>query len=182
MSTLRKQIRKNIIQTLLGNTAAGDQVRENRGEPTWQENLPSIDVYFRGEPTITQGDETPRRMTRFLEMEVEIKAEGNDGEQLSDRLDDMAEQVERALSVDDSVDGCADDIVLTSVSEQETETTGSKPVGKQSLTFTVRYWTYNPRDRRGQGRFEDMENAVAEWDIQPGQDPDDRAIDDIKFP
>ena len=112
MSLLRKQIRKRIISTLVGRTNARERVRANRGEVTWGENLPSISVYFKGESEITEIQTAPRKMRRHLELEVECIVSGQDGEEISDNMDDLTEQVERCLSVDDSVGGCANDIIL----------------------------------------------------------------------
>lgn len=179
MSEVRKQIRKQVILLLKGRTDAGSNVRENRGEVNWGENLPAINVYFRGEPAIAERDQSPRTMNRLLEMEIECLTFGQDGEEISDKLDDLSEQVERCLSVDDTLGGCADDILLSSVSEMEVETSGKKPFGKISLTFQVRYWTYNPRDTKGQGNFENLNDLNAHWNIQPGQAEADQASDVI---
>jgi hypothetical protein len=179
VSFLRKQIRHAIIRRLLGQTAARERVRENRGETNWQENLPAINVYFKGEPTIIDQDEAPRRIDRRLELEVEILVTGKDGEEISDRLDDLAEQVERCLSIDDSIEGCADDIILKSVSEMEVETAGTFPNGKVALQYEVRYYTFSPRDRKGQGSFNDLDANDVSWDIQPGQADADQAKDTI---
>jgi len=181
MSLLRMAIRKQAIKFLKGRTNAGSNVRANRSETNWQENLPGINVYTRGEVN-TEMNQAPRRLRRNLELEVEIIDEGSDGEEISDKLDILAEQVERCLSVDDSLGGCADDIILTNVSDLEVESGGSKPSGSIRLTFNVKYNEFSPRDRKGQGTFETFEELSAEWDLQPGQDEADRATDIITIP
>lgn len=181
MSALRKAIRKEIVRRLKGRTAAGSRVRANRGEVNWQENLPGINVYVRGE-TLEELTNAPRAMRRFLDVEIEIIDEGQDGERLSDQLDDLAEQVERCLSVDDSINGCADDILLQTIGDIDVDTSGSKPTGSIRLGYQVKYHEFAPRDRKGQGVFETLETIDAEWDLQPGQDEDDRAKDTITIP
>jgi hypothetical protein len=175
LSLKRKQIRKEILRILTGRTLVKDRIRFNRAEKNWGENLPAITLFFRGE-TIEEMDQAPRRMKRNLTLEVEIITFGADGEELSDRMDDLCEQVEQVLSVDDSLGGTADDILLRSTSDMETEAEGLKVFGAIKLNYLIEYYEHAPRDRKGQGRFDEF-SVYAEYDINGEQDLDDRPFD-----
>lgn len=177
MSLVRMQIRKELISVLSGRTVAKDRVRFNRGEVNWDENLPAINLYFRGEQ-IDQNTESPREMKRSLQLEIELLTHGVDGEELSDRLDEFAEQVERCLSVDDSIGGCASDIFINGVSDVETEASGTRVIGAFKLNYTIEFYEFFPRDRKGQGRFDDFE-VYAEYDLNGEQAAADRATDEF---
>jgi hypothetical protein len=180
LSALRKEIRKFLVGVLKGRTRAGNNVRENRSEVNWQENLPAINLYFRSEE-IEELNESPRTLRRRLAMDVEIIDDGRDGEELSDKLDDLAEQVETCLALDDSIGGCADDIIQTGVTEIEADSSGEKPTGTVRLLYRIDYHTDAPR---GQPRLGDLDTIGAQWQVghndeAPTMDEDDRAKDEI---
>lgn len=186
MSERRKDIRKQVMRLLKGRTAAKSNVVVNRSETNWQENLPAINLYFRGEQVIEK-DQAPRLMKRIIELEVEIIDEGRDGDELTDKLDDLCEQVEQCLSNDDSLRDTADDILLVRVGEMEADSEGSKPTGSQSLFFEITYHLAAPRSSRDQGTFPDLETVGGEWqvghdDSEPDMAEADRAKDIITYP
>lgn len=171
------QIRKNLETILKGRTDAGHRVFFSRTKLNWQENLPAINLYFRGEPEISQYSEAPRQMNRVIQFEVEIIADGNSDEETSDKIDCLCEQVESLLSLDDTIGNCADDIVLQSVSDIEGVSEGSKVTMATKLTYRIEYNTYAPR--QGAINLEDLFTVTGEWDLQPGQETGDRANDTV---
>ena len=177
MSFSRKKIRKEILKLLVGKTAAKDRVRFNRAEKNWGENLPAITLFFRGE-VVEQTDEAPRRMKRNLSLEVEVITYGEDGECLNDRMDELCEQVEQALSIDDSLAGSANDILLANVTDMETEAEGTKVYGAIKLNYLIEYYDFFPRDRKGQGRFDEY-SVYAEWNVNGDQVLADMATDEF---
>lgn len=177
MSLVRMQIRKNLVAILKGRTDARERVFFNRTKNTWAENLPAINMYFRGEPEIQEYSQAPRQMRRILQLEVEMVADGNSDTEAADKIDCLCEQVESLLSLDDSLGGCADDIVLQSVDDIEGVSEGSKTTMATRLTYRVRYNTFNPREDAQ--KFEDFLTASGEWNLQPGQDSADRATDTV---
>ena len=64
---------------------------------------------------------------------------------MEDILDDIAEQVEKLLADDDSLQGTADSSILINT-EFEFDSAGGKPVGSCRLTYGVTYYTMSPRD------------------------------------
>lgn len=177
MSLVRKQLRKNLLFILKGRTDAKSCVFFNRSKLNWQENLPAINMYFRGEPEISEQSQAPREMKRILQLEVEVVADGNSDEQTSDQLDDLCEQIEDLLSLDDTIGNCASDITLSSISDIESVSEGSKTTMATKLTYRIEYYTYAPR--ANSIKLEDFKTVTGQWDIQPGQEEDDRANDTV---
>lgn len=183
----RKAIRKQIVKILKGRTDAGEHVRAGRSETNWQETLPHVNVYIRGEDI--QDDElaqAPRLLRHILNLEIEIIADGRDGEELLDRLDDLDDQVQICLSKDDTLDCTADDIILNNI-EIETESEGSKPTGSIRLHYNVEYHEFHPRDARDQETLKDFKGIDAQWQVghhdeSATQAEDDRAKDTINLP
>lgn len=176
MSRKRKEIRKAVVKALKGRTRAGDRVRANRSEVNWQQTLPHVNIYFRGED-VQETDQAPRLLKRVINMEVEIIDEGRDGDELSDKLDDLSEQVEAALSVDDSLQCTADDIVLQNI-ELEADSDGDKPTGSARLMFNVTYHEFSPRTV--QQVLPDLKTVGTEWDVTV--EVADRPTDTISIP
>ena len=177
--SVRKAIRSQILKTLLGKTDARDNVTVNRSETNWQENLPAINIYIRGEEVLAEDSQVPRLLRRNVNLEIEAITDGRDGTELSNKLDDLGEQIEVALSADDRLDCTVDDIVLDSI-EIETQSEGSKPVGSIRLTYKVRYHEFSPRDIRDQGVFPDFKGIDSTWDVTPEQA--DKPKDTIDYP
>lgn len=177
MSLVRMQIRKNLVSILKGRTDAGQNVFFNRTKMTWQESTSVINMYFRGEPEITEYSQAPRQLRRVLQLEVEVITDGISDDDASDKLDCICEQIEALLSLDDTIGNCADDIVLLSVSDIEGVSEGSKPTLATKLTYRIRYNTFNPRE--GSINLRDFNTVTGEWDLQPGQESGDRANDTV---
>jgi hypothetical protein len=178
VSTVRKQVRKNLLTILKGRTKAKNCVFANRTRVNWQENLPAINLYFRGEPTIEEVSQAPREIKRNLQLEVEIVVDGKDENEASDCLDDLCEEVETLLAIDDSIGGCVSDIVQTSVTDIEGVSEGSKDTMATKLVYRIEYVTYAPREG-SQGVLPDFKTLTGEWDLQPGQEVGDRANDTV---
>ncbi len=174
----RKEIRKQIVKILRGRTDARDNIRVNPGEASWQENLPQINVYFKGEGIDSELAQAPRLLRRVINFEIEIIADDNNWEDLSDKLDDMAEQVEVLLSIDDSLDCLADDIILDAI-DIDTEGVSTKPVGSVRLSYRILYSEFSPRDIRDQGNFPDLKTIDATYDVTP--EDADKPKDTINF-
>lgn len=184
MSVTRKVIRKEILRILKGRTKAKDNVRANRSEQNWAENLPSISVNYRNEE-LKEISQAPRLMQRILFLEIELADSGKDGEELNDKLDDLCEEVESALSIDDSLRQKTSDIILESV-DFETDSSGAKALGKATLTYQVIFHDYFPRDQKGQGVGElsgfDTDWRIGHHNDEPNMDIDDSAKDQIDVP
>lgn len=175
----RKDIRHAIVSLLKDKTDAANRVFPNASIPPWSEELPVILVYPRSETANVYG-QAPLEYERNLDIAVEIVGQGPeenlqlDGEDqnqkfLEDTLDDIAEQVEGLLANDDTFGGVADASVLQNT-ELEYDSAGGQPIGSCRLTYNVTYYTYSPRDQKGQNIGGTFTGAEVEYDINQNQE------------
>ena len=148
MSHQRKLIRQKVIELLLRErtpgtypTDAENRVMSTRVTPFWESELPAINVY-NGTDRADVFDQAPRRMKHDFSLIVECVADAtSDG--IDDTLDDLARQVERVISVNDTLEGTCADILLNN-----TETTirenGDRFIGAARMEFRVEYYTNWP--------------------------------------
>lgn len=191
MASRRKLIRKSVIDLLLNQTNAKEKVFPNLSTSVWDDQLPAITVYPRGED-ISELSNAPREYKRELKLMVEIFAGGveepyTDGkETIDDQLDEILEQVECALETDDTLGKTADTIVLQGI-EFEFEGNGSRPIGSARLDYIVTYVTASPETIEKQGNLGDFEKLQGDWrvghdDSDPDTSADPESTDDIDIP
>lgn len=138
----RQIIRDAVVATLVGQTAAGAKVKSTRKIPTRKSELPSISVYSEDEKVDRASQTTaPRELDR--ETEVRIAGWVGFGDDVDDRMDDLALEIETAMHADPYLGGAAGDSFLI-----ETQTTvdpeGDTPMGLIVLTYAVTYYTLAP--------------------------------------
>jgi len=171
---MRKLIRKKVAELLKNNTAAGKRVFPNASVPPNEKQLPVILIYPRSESAAKYA-EAPRELERGLDLAIEIYAAGpevdedgnepEDEDSLEDILDDLSEQVERIMHKDETLQGTADDSILTNT-EMEFSGTGAQPIGSSRLTYSVTYYTHAPRSIEQQlDRIDNFEKANVDWNI-----------------
>lgn len=162
MTLERKIIRNKCKELLLGRTAAGDSVFINRSNPFWHENLPSISIYTRTESNIEQFSQQPRQYKRFLELGIEIVVAGETEEIATDRLDELAAEIEDVLTTDHTLDCTASDIEISSV-QMEFEHNGEQVNGFCTLRFEVLYLRTSPASNRFLEALVDFEGANVDY-------------------
>lgn len=138
MTTKRKTIRKAVAAVLNGNTSAGANVFASRVRPVSSASLPAILVYANDEE-VEVFNASPREYKRTLTLGIEIAARADDG--LDDALDDIAQQVERIISENQTAGG-ASDYYLSGVHIELTGE-GNSQHGSCILTYDVEYYTYD---------------------------------------
>ena len=183
MSEHRKQIRKAMVKILLGRTLARENVFANRSLVNPSEGLPGINLYFTSE-ALDEHSSAPRKMKRTLNCDIEVIVDGKTDDEVSDRLDDLLEQIERCLSADDTLRGTASDCILQSI-DIESSAEGERPIGSAKMVWSVKYYDDFPRDARDQGLVP-FDGYDAEWKVDES-DPDsmaaaDSADDEVTFP
>lgn len=136
MTTKRKTIRHAIADVLKNNTDAGEHVYASRTRPIPASALPAILVYSNDE-AIELHNEAPREYRRTLTLGIEIVARADDD--LDDTLDDIAEQVERIIS-ENQTPGGADTLLLNGVAITLTKD-GDNQHGSCILTYDTIYYT-----------------------------------------
>lgn len=190
-SKQRKIIRKKIVEILKNKiTGVGPRVFPNASIPPWDEELPVILIYPRSEGA-TKYAEAPRELARDLDLAIEIMAKGpevdEDGNEpvgkksLEDILDDLTEQVECEMSRDETLQGVADDSILTNT-EFEFLGDGGSPIGSARLTYAVTYYTMSPRTIDKQGILHDFKKAQVDWHTGDVDDDTREAKDTVDIP
>ncbi len=190
MASQRKIIRKKIQQILLGKTDVKDKVFTNQATASWDEDLPVIIIYPKSE-VIEKFNQAPRELKKDVDFVLEVIAkgpeilEGTAKPTVEDQLDDILEQIECALSPDQTLDGVADDHIPTNI-EFEYESAGSNVIGHARVTYTVTYVEHSPKSIDKQAGISDFKTVVAEYkvghhDSEP--DPENtEAKDNIDIP
>jgi len=143
---IRKKIRDLIVA---GATVAGSRVYPSRVLPLRGLELPAIAVYTLDETVAGESLATaPRELTRDLSVVIEawVKAGAVTDpkvEQVDDRMDALAEQIENIMHGDPYLGGEAGESILTGT-ETEIVEEGDRTLGLLLLSYRVTYRTLAP--------------------------------------
>lgn len=164
----RKYLRKK-IQDLLKRSnieGIGKDVFSMQSVPSNIEALPIVLVYPKNE-NISRFDEAPKRYLRTLNIMIEVILTDDDDECLTDGLDDLSSEVEKAIEQDTEIESCVESIELQSVT-YDTASEGQSPVGSAVLNYQIDYIT-EPRDDFS---HPDFNTADVTWNANDHTDPD----------
>lgn len=176
MSSARKAIRAALVAAVMNKTSADDRAFANRTDPLMDQatdldagtdQFPLLLVYS-GDEQSEVFDESPRRYKRTVEMKVEGTI--NAGDAVDDALDDLADEIETAVLLDDTLGGLANDVRLKSTS-MVLASNGRRDIGGVTLTFEVEYFTTAP-DATAQA-LDDLDTVDTHYDLG-GAQPDAR--------
>jgi hypothetical protein len=140
----RQAIREAIKAQLIGTpptfaTAARDRVFKSREAPLRVAELPAINIYTDSEPVDPDsGNSAPRELKRTAVIAVEGWVVASDD--VDDRLDDLALEIETAMDQDLNLTDTAFDSVLVST-EIGINPKGERPMGCVHMEFAVTYHT-----------------------------------------
>lgn len=175
MAHQRETIRKQVVQVLTGQTAAGARVFANRVKPLasngWTSQLPAIVVYTLDEQAEIL-NAAPREYLRTVQVMVEIQAAADDA--LDDVLDDIADAVELLLLRDDTLGDTVNDLqmVRTRMALKEQ---GETLIGACMIQFDAEYLDRRPDDGFN-ATLPDLSTLSTEYSLNNAQaDPADRA-------
>jgi len=129
----RKLIRQKIKNLLIGKTVAGTNVFTNRTKPLV--DLPILLIYLKSEPAEVVKDLPIKR-----EAEILIELIDKVGDDLDDRLDDEAYEIEKELQGNEYLDGLVENIDIINTDIRLIEE-GTKRYGSLLLTYRTRYYT-----------------------------------------
>lgn len=183
MSHQRTLIRQKVIELLTRQkttgeypTAAETRVMSTRVTPFWESELPAINVY-NGTDRADAFDQAPRRLKHDFSLIVECVADAtSDG--LDDMLDTIARDVERVISINDTLEGeCAD--ILLNNTETTIRENGDKFIGAARMEFRVEYYTNWPD--AVDLELDNFETTDVQYDLN-SQAEADRAKDIIEVP
>ena len=140
MSHPRSTIRNAIINQLNGKTDAEDRIYGNRAKPLFDQFLPAILVYAKGENILEERFETNGFGPLNRDLEIAIEAVILGGDDFDEKLDDLSNQIESALDGFEFETRKSDIIKLKST-EIDSSIEGSKIYGAVRLTYSVTYRT-----------------------------------------
>lgn len=136
--TTKQEIRKKIVEILLGKTDAKDKVFPNRTANVGVEELPVILVY----PTsvdYTMLRKDPKILhRRDLSLTIQIMASDSDESKMTDTLDDISDQIEDAITNSDKLDELVHDINIDTA-QASLSGEGQKPEGSWSMVYNVTF-------------------------------------------
>jgi hypothetical protein len=193
VTLVRKAIRRAVIRSLKGKTAAGDAVYGMRTEAirTDLEGPFSLSVYTLSEAVEIDTD-TPRIYERALELAVEVFVESEAGlteNDLGNAIDDLTCQVEaavepclvaivRAGALGLDVDANLSKVALSRVEIEETKD-GRQLAGNARVVWTLPYFT--EVDEAAIARVRPFHGLHVEYDVPPPAAPPE-AVDDLDVP
>jgi len=188
----RKAIRKKVVELLKAADISdvSGKVYPNASVPSWQEELPVVLVYQRNE-SASEYAQAPREYQRTFNLAIEIVAEGEEEndqletpgsglKSLEDILDDIAEEIECALSIDDTLDNVCSESMYQST-EFEFDSAGGRPIGSARLNYAVTYYTMSPRDIEKQGVVDDFSKANIDYQLTDDENINE-ATDELDIP
>jgi len=177
MSVQRKDIRNQVVSIIKrAKTRAGDNVVPNRQKPPWEERLPAISVRAEDE-TVTESTQAQKEFKRVLSLAIEVHDKSTDEAELSDRLDDIADQIEDALFADYTLNDKINELNVQSVNV-DFEEEGGNVFAALKIIFQATYYEYRPSDRFNQ-KLNDFNTADVKYDLADGDDDVMQAEDNI---
>lgn len=188
MAHQRKLIRKKFKDVLTAaNTAAGVRVYASRTVAWRPRDLPAIAVYTMSESVDPESANTsPRYLQRNVQIAVEAAVMGGTGDNqpvgttdIDDKMDDLAEEIERAINADETLGGLLGDCILTQTDVEMYEE-NEKHIGVIRLTWSGRYEEQTPKPEDVE--LDDFLQADIRYKLGDDQEEDDEANDNITLP
>lgn len=130
---VRKELRQQIKERLLGHTQAGDKVNVNHR--TFEDPYPFIEVSTPEDESFLASNSI-RSTSHTLTLYVDIVAESQTN--VADQLDDLAEEVERLIDKDELFNNLLSSLVLVKT-QIETSQEGEKNIGFLRLEYHATY-------------------------------------------
>lgn len=132
---LHKQIRDAVKTALTGLTTTASRVWANRLQAMQDANLPGLRIYADEETAEVGTIHAPYLQSRELTLTVEACAKAASG--LDDTLDQIAKEVEVALSAGVTISGQVLPVIYTGMSFDDELL--DKPVGVKRMRYSIQY-------------------------------------------
>ena len=165
----RSKIRNKVADILRPHTKACDRVYTSRIKAIDKNRLPAINVQAYQE-RVELYNETAREYKRTLTVAIAIVDKA--GDDLDDRLDDIAAEVEALILHDETLGGEAADTLLSD-SDMRLEL-GDTTIGGLIITFNVEYFSRHQQD------FDDLETL--HYALRHGKDAEPLSETTIDIP
>jgi hypothetical protein len=181
MSHQRTLIRHKVIDLLTRQRPSGEwptiaesRVNSTRVTPYWESELPAINVY-NGTDRADVYNQAPLQIRHDFSLIIECVADAMT-EGLDDTLDALARDVERVISINDTLENQCADILLNNT-EITIRENGDRYIGAARMEFRVEYYTNWPD--AVDLVLDDFETAHVQYDLN-NQAEADRAKDIIE--
>lgn len=144
------------MEMLLNKTDAKENVFPSRVRPVWSEELPVILVYSDGDSR--EIDSTPRRYRVENNLRIEVIDQGV-AENLDDRLDDLASQVEYVMAQDFTLGDLCQNVAHLE-SQMTIDKEGDQLIGSTVLSYSAIYYADSVKDNFTLGKLREVHS---EW-------------------
>lgn len=178
MTHPRQEIRRAVVRALTGRTAASARVFRSR-QTAWRKiDLPAVCVYTLEESVDPKSRQSSARtLERVLQLAVEGVVEP--GDDVDERLDALAWEIERAMHADETFGGLVVDSLLSNT-EPGIVADGDRVMGAIRLVYTVWFDTEAPLPE--DMALDDFRRADIRYDLDGEQAPADQRSDTITLP
>lgn len=171
----KRAIKLAVKELLKGKTEARDNVSVFQSVPTQIEEIPAILIYMTTED-IDVFEEAPKLYKRTPTLTIECLLDGDNDDELDERLEKMGELVETFMDSDVTLGGLINKLALTSTA-YASSSEGSTFTGSLILTYALDLYTYAMRPDAV--CLPDLKEINATWEVGPNQEIE--ANDEYKF-
>jgi len=135
----RKEIREKLTNLLKHQTSAKDRVFSQRVVPLWDLSFPVTLVYARDETAdVFSREDDALSYTRTLNLFVETRTKLLDDDNVDDKLDEYASEIEDILNSKPNLEDTVASILLTGT-EIEADYESEEPIAAVRLEYQVIY-------------------------------------------
>lgn len=167
----RADIRAAVAAMLKGRTDAGQRVLNAFPPDAYQKSdLPAIYIFpMPSTESAEKFTESPRELKRTIRLGVNARTFG-ESDDIVDRLDRLADQIERVMEADPYLSEKAADCILSQTAT-DVKTDGAVLFGDIGLIYDVTYYTIQ-RENKGAAALSPFEGIDAEIAVEHGTDPE----------
>jgi hypothetical protein len=141
MSHVRTQIRNAVVALVTGLTTSSDRVYASRVHPLPGDKLPALRVFVDEESIARETIHDPAMLSRLVTIRIDCVASLASG--LDDELDQMALEVEDAISADSTLGGILNGGLIPSGIEVDRSADSEAPIGRLTLSYEAQYEVMN---------------------------------------
>lgn len=168
----RQEIREKLKSFLLGNTIAGQNVFTNRVKPLQEREVPAIVIRSGGDST-TEWSDSPRRYKHSYTIHFDLSVEGKASD---DILDEFADQIEKIILPNQTLDGLVADITEPDTDSPDIATHEAKRI-YGDLRFSIQVIYYS---KHVPSIPDDFESSGIKYDVD-NEENENQPCDEINF-
>lgn len=143
--------------------------------PVQEEQLPALRIYTTGE-TSNMFDASQKRYERMLALSVECYAQGDNDDDLDQRLEELGDAVEAAMHIDETFGNVASDVEYVGC-DYQLEPVATAPLGVMIQRYSIKFYSY--AQRLEGGCLDAFKGADIEWAVGHNAEPTDNIVDAV---